>query len=600
MTSTATDPASANTGRAGNERFSETVAPVWRLHVLLIGAIGIGLAGVWALDRPGRPTGIAVAALVAQAALFAATIRALRRPRAGVRRWPYALCVALSALTAVVAYFFGPNSGFAGVVALVVVLARLFTGGWGVRSGRALAWTIYGSLAGCQAALVALVVTGTIPDASLVPLLGDGHGPAVAVAAHAAIQAVWLAAFFLGRLLQDTYGDLAARALEASRDALRRQALLAEVRAEYERALVAGGRGVFSGHRLGNYSLGPLIARGGVGEIYEAREVESGRRAAVKVLRGDRLGNREVVDRFLREADVLRRIDSPHVARVYEVGGVDGAVPYIAMELLGGRDLAATVAASGPLDPAQLVQLARDVAAGLEAVHAAGLVHGDLTPRNVVLASAGGWKLVDFGLAAAAGDAGAGVTAATVPFAAPERLRGAPANAGTDIYAFAAVLYTAVTGRPPFDAGTSAATIAAVAETMPPSPMELAQVHRDVAAVLRIGLDKSPAMRFASASALADALCAAVVGTLDPAARALAEALERALPWAPADHVATSIRLAADGPGATTIVDEDCAPTAVAHGPARPDGERGRAALAGAAPSATAPATPRALAPALA
>src|SRR5262249_34696659 len=149
--------------------------------------------------------------------------------------------------------------------------------------------------------------------------------------------------------------------------AARREALLDEARAEYRRALAVGRDGGFSGHRLGSYHLGPVLDRGGMGEVYEATR-HDGTRAAGKGLRGDHGADRTAVERFLSEAKLAARLSNPHVARVYETGGLEQKLPFIAMERLEGEDLATLIEREGPFAPPALRALARDLGHALDAI----------------------------------------------------------------------------------------------------------------------------------------------------------------------------------------------------------------------------------------
>ncbi len=192
------------------------------------------------------------------------------------------------------------------------------------------------------------------------------------------------------------------------------------------------------------YHLGEELGRGGAGRVYRAHDDRLDRAVAVKVLTD--LGD-SAVTRFRREAATAARIRHPNVVTLHDAG-VDGA-PYLVMSLVEGPSLAARVAEEGPLSHEDLYRLAQDLFAGLDATHRAGVMHRDLTPRNVLFDADGTALLADFGIARGPDDPT--VTAAhtvmgTRPFVAPERLRGEEATPASDVFAVGITLRVAATG----------------------------------------------------------------------------------------------------------------------------------------------------------
>src|SRR5215218_6910748 len=188
--------------------------------------------------------------------------------------------------------------------------------------------------------------------------------------------------------------------------------------------------------RLGPYELLGRLGQGGMGVVFLGRERRGGRRAAVKAIRPELAGDRAFAARFRREVEAARRVDSPRVARVL---GADpaGPRPWLATEYVDGPTLAGAVAAGGPLTGGRLAAFAAGVAQALDAIHAAGVVHRDLKPGNVLLP--GGTspevKVIDFGIAWAA-DATmtrSGLRFGTPSWMAPERLRDQPAGPPADV-----------------------------------------------------------------------------------------------------------------------------------------------------------------------
>ncbi|MBI5499003.1 MAG: protein kinase [Deltaproteobacteria bacterium] len=520
---------------AGPEAAPPRAIPI-RVVYALLALICVGSTpAVQLLARDRVAANVATATLALQAALgFALAFLHRSSPRPARRALQLGMLVAIGTLTAGIGWFFGPNSGLAAMLTLLIVLTGVLYGAEGVRFPYAEAWAAYAATALSQAALTMLVLAGALPDRSLLPVVVPGHPPWHHVAAHAALQAVYLAAFLAGRAFQRRYRELARQVVETLRAAARRTALVDEARSEYRRALAVGRHGIFSGHTVGDYRLGEVLGRGGMGEVYDAVRTDDGTAAAVKLLRGDRLGDRDAVERFLHETEIVARVRSPHVARVLGSSRRDESIPYIAMERLEGRDLAAMLhERRGPLDPDEARRLACDVAAALDAVHASGVVHLDVGPRNILRVEGPGgapvWKLLDFGLAQlelarAPGSRAAG----TLRYLAPERLGGAYADARADVYGMCASLYAAVTGRDPYADAAPEALPRLVPEAMPVRPSVAAPVPDAVEAVLRIGLARAPGERWATALELRDAFLAALDGALEPG---IPERAARLPPW---------------------------------------------------------------------
>jgi eukaryotic-like serine/threonine-protein kinase len=253
----------------------------------------------------------------------------------------------------------------------------------------------------------------------------------------------------------------------------------------------------------GRYRLETQIAAGGVGEVWRATDTALARPVAVKMLRTEYAGHPETLERFRAEARHAGSLSHPAIARVYDYFEPDPPdPPFLVMELVNGPSLAA-VLADGPLDPGQTMDVVAQVAAGLRAAHAAGLVHRDIKPANLLLGPGGQVKITDFGIAHVAGSAPVtrtGAVIGTPSYLAPERVAGASATPAADLYSLGVVAYECLTGRPPFSG----------------SPVEVAVAHRDrqlpafpvmvPAAVAGLVADltaKDPAARPASADEVA-------------------------------------------------------------------------------------------------
>jgi len=230
-----------------------------------------------------------------------------------------------------------------------------------------------------------------------------------------------------------------------------------------------------SGSRLGPYDILEPLGRGGMGEVYRAHDSRLRRDVALKLVH-PHLADADHIERFRREARVLAALGHPNVANVYELGEAEGAA-FIVMELVPGETLADRLV-TGPLPIPEVLRIARQVAAALEAVHDKGIVHRDLKPANIKLTADGVVKVLDFGVAKTtlhADHARAdlltaslatreGVIVGTAAYMSPEQTRGQDVDPRTDVWAFGCVVFEMLTGRRAFAADTTADTIAAVIE----------------------------------------------------------------------------------------------------------------------------------------
>ena len=246
--------------------------------------------------------------------------------------------------------------------------------------------------------------------------------------------------------------------------------------------------------RLGPYDLLGRLGQGGMGVVFLGRERRGGRRAAVKAIRPELAGDPAFAARFRREVEAARRVDSPRVARVL---GADpaGPRPWLATEYVDGPTLAGAVAAGGPLTGGRLAAFAAGVAEALDAIHAAGVVHRDLKPGNVLLpgGSPPEVKVIDFGIAWAA-DATmtrSGLRFGTPSWMAPEQLRDQPAGAPADVFAWGLLVAFAATGRHPFGGGPAEAVAYRILHDRP----DLTGVPESLRGVVEAALSPTPSAR---------------------------------------------------------------------------------------------------------
>src|SRR5215211_154649 len=262
------------------------------------------------------------------------------------------------------------------------------------------------------------------------------------------------------------------------------------------------------GERFGGYRLIDQLGRGGMGVVYRAEHIHLGRVVALKVLAPDLSDNKAFHDRFLRESRLAAALDHPNVVTVYDAGDVDGTL-YLAMRLADGEDLSTILAERGALDPPEAIRIGEQVASALDAAHAAGLVHRDVKPGNV-LVSGSQCFLTDFGLTkpTTRSDSTAALTATgaflgTPDYAAPEQISGDAVDARTDVYALAAMLHECLTGSRPYTRDSQVAVLYAHLHEPPPRPSEVRPgLPAALDEVVARGMAKSPDERYESCGAL--------------------------------------------------------------------------------------------------
>ena len=251
------------------------------------------------------------------------------------------------------------------------------------------------------------------------------------------------------------------------------------------------------------YRLIERIDEGGAGEVWRARDEKLDRDVAIKLLGPD--ADDAFRARFADEARRAAAVVHPNVVTVFDEGR-DGADAFMVMELVPGKTLREIVAERGPLPPHEVSRLIRQVAAALDAAHAAGVIHCDVKPANVIVDPKGVAKLTDFGIARAARDRDEQELLGTARYIAPERVEGGPVTARTDVYGLGLVAYELLTGRPAFDGATSEELVRERLVGPPPS-LRLARVGIDdrLDAIVGRALATVPDRRYASAGAFARA-----------------------------------------------------------------------------------------------
>jgi serine/threonine-protein kinase len=431
-----------------------------------------------------------------------------------------ALVIAFGAFGGV--YYWGPASPVAAMITYGIYFfslganARITTG-------------IYILVSVLHGVLVLLIATGVVVDRGIVNIQ---HLKTIdQLGVLAVVEFLYFITFYTARTSQRVTLEHVMKLEQAVRGVAQREALLAEARAELDRALKVGGPGRYTDQTIGGFKLGLLIGRGGMGEVYEAQGPSG--EAAVKLLHAGTLSDPTHVARFVREAQTASKLDTPHVVRVLEVGTTAGEVPYLAMERLRGHDLAHQLRKQRRLQLAEARMLALHVSQGLEAARTAGIVHRDLKPHNVFLGQDGRWKILDFGVSkqGGTGTLTRGHVIGTPAYMAPEQARGENVDHRADVYSLAAILYRSVTGHPAFTGKDVPTTLYDVVYRVPTQPSMLVQLPADIDRVLALGLAKDVRDRFANALELADWFAAAVTDELTPEQRRRADDLLARHPW---------------------------------------------------------------------
>jgi hypothetical protein len=275
-----------------------------------------------------------------------------------------------------------------------------------------------------------------------------------------------------------------------------------------------------AGDEFAGYRIEQSLGRGGMGVLYLAVEPGLERRVALKLIAPEGASDRVFARRFSEESRIAASIEHPNVVPIYAAGEEDG-VPFIAMRYVSGSDLGRRLSREGRLDPAAAAGLIAQVGNGLDAIHAAGLVHRDVKPANVLLGDTGGGDhayITDFGVArnvaTESGLTQTGRFVGTLDYVAPEQISGGAVDARTDVYALGCLLFKLLTGEVPYPRDGEAARLYAHLNDPPPAPsLQATAVPMALDDVVIRAMSKEPGDRYPSAGDLGRAAVAALTGS---------------------------------------------------------------------------------------
>ncbi|NND73245.1 MAG: protein kinase, partial [Rhodothermales bacterium] len=259
------------------------------------------------------------------------------------------------------------------------------------------------------------------------------------------------------------------------------------------------------GQTLAHYEIESQLGQGGMGVVYLARDTKLDRVVAIKFLTADLTVDDTARERFIREAKAAAAIQHETICAIHEIGETESGETYIVMPHYEGRTLKELIG-EGPLEPMRAMSIAQQIAGGLAAAHAKGVVHRDIKPGNVLVDARGRVKILDFGLAKLSGQMDltrSKSSVGTVPYMAPEQLLAKTIDERTDIWALGALMYEMLTGRRAFEGEYEQAVSYAIVNTEPPPPHEhVAGIPAGVENIVMKCLAKDPGKRYQSVGEL--------------------------------------------------------------------------------------------------
>lgn len=298
--------------------------------------------------------------------------------------------------------------------------------------------------------------------------------------------------------------------------------------------------------RVPGYEIERELGRGGMGVVYQARQIALNRTVALKMILAGGHAGPDDLERFRTEAEAIARIQHPHVVQVFEVGQ-HGGLPFFSLEFCSGGSLEDKLGEE-PLPALEAATLVEKLARGMQVAHEQGVIHRDLKPANVLLTADATPRITDFGMAKKLNSEGATVTGAvmgTPPYMAPEQAGGRTKELGPacDIYALGAILYECLTTQPPFKAATPLDTLLQVLRQEPVPPTQLnGRVPRDLETICLKCLHKEPERRYATAGEMADDLGRFQRG--EPILARPVGTLERGVKWVQRNAVVSALAAA--------------------------------------------------------
>ena len=330
-------------------------------------------------------------------------------------------------------------------------------------------------------------------------------------------------------------------------------------------------------HVLDQYVIRSKIADGGMGSLYLAEQPAIGRNAVIKLVHPWLARDPAVLKRFGTEARAAARLQNPHIVSIYNYGRMSDGTLFIAMEHISGCTLGELIRAEGRLDPARAVSIATQVCEALSEAHRKRVVHRDLKPSNIMLVSRGGGpvfvKVLDFGIAVFEDYEASSPSkvVGTPKYMSPEQAAGQPADARSDLYMLALIVYEMIAGRSPFIADSHAEFLSKHINEMPP-PLAQAcpgvRVPPALEACLMRALAKGPHQRPQSADAFADELWSALMATVEigdlPIPQPVARRRKSAAPWI-AVMAAAALLVGVGGAGAYVWLQREATTTTVAE-----------------------------------